>query len=59
MFEPFFTTKPTAEAAGTGLYLSREIILNHKGTISVKSEKDTYTEFIISIPVQQNDRNNE
>ncbi|MCD8193265.1 MAG: HAMP domain-containing histidine kinase [Tannerellaceae bacterium] len=59
IFEPFFTNKPTAEAAGTGLYLRREIILTHKGTISVKSEKDNYTEFIISIPVQQNDRNNE
>ena len=27
IFEPFFTTKPTAEAAGVGLYLCREVIL--------------------------------
>ena len=59
IFEPFFTTKPTAEAAGVGLYLCREVILNHQGSIIVKSEKDTYTEFIITIPIHQNNKNNE
>jgi len=54
IFEPFFTTKPTSEASGTGLYLSREIILNHKGTIAVKSEKNNFTEFIVTIPIHQN-----
>jgi signal transduction histidine kinase len=54
IFEPFFTTKPTAEAAGTGLYISREIILNHKGSITLKSEKDKFTEFKIVIPIHQN-----
>lgn len=50
IFEPFFTTKPTSEAAGTGLYLCREMILNHKGTISVESQQGEYTEFRITIP---------
>ena len=59
IFEPFFTTKPTAEAAGVGLYLCREVILNHQGSIIVKSEKDIYTEFIITIPIHQNSKNNE
>jgi signal transduction histidine kinase len=54
IFEPFFTTKPTAEAAGTGLYISREVILNHKGSLTVKSEKDQYSEFTITIPIHQN-----
>ena len=54
IFEPFFTTKPTAEAAGIGLYISREVILNHKGSLTVKSEKDQYSEFTISIPIHQN-----
>ena len=52
IFEPFFTTKPTSEAAGVGLYLCREMILNHQGSIIVKSEKDISTEFIITIPVK-------
>ena len=50
VFDPFFTTKPTGEASGVGLYLSREIIQNHGGDISVKSVKDEYSEFIITLP---------
>ena len=59
IFEPFFTTKPTAEAAGVGLYLCREVILNHQGSIIVKSEKDNFTEFMITIPIYQKSNNNE
>ena len=59
IFEPFFTTKPTAEAAGVGLYLCREVILNHQGSIIVKSEKDNFTEFMITIPIYQKSSNNE
>ena len=53
VFDPFFTTKTTAEAVGVGMYLSREIILNHGGNIAIKSVKDEYTEVVISIPLQQ------
>lgn len=53
IFEPFFTTKPTSEASGTGLYLSREVVLNHKGTITVSGEKNKYTEFTVSVPIHQ------
>jgi signal transduction histidine kinase len=47
VFDPFFTTKPTGEASGVGLYLSREIIQNHHGDISVKSKKDEFTELTV------------
>ena len=50
VFDPFFTTKPTGEASGVGLYLSREIIQNHGGDISVKSVKDEFSEFTITLP---------
>ena len=53
VFDPFFTTKTTDEAAGVGLYLSREIIQNHKGDISVASVKNDYTEFTIHLPILQ------
>lgn len=53
VFSPFFTTKPTGEAAGTGLYLSREIVLNHKGTIEIESEKGSYTEVVLALPIYQ------
>lgn len=58
IFDPFFTTKTTAEAVGVGLYISREVILNHGGNISVKSEKDKYTEFIVALPIKQASRAN-
>ena len=51
IFDPFFTTKTTGEASGVGLYLSREIIQNHGGDINVKTVKDEYSEFIITLPV--------
>ena len=51
IFDPFFTTKTTGEASGVGLYLSREIIQNYGGDINVKSVKDEYSDFIITLPV--------
>lgn len=50
IFDPFFTTKTTGEAAGVGLYISKEIVQNHGGDITVRSEKDQFTEFIITLP---------
>lgn len=52
VFDPFFTTKTTAEAAGVGLYLTREIVLDHGGTISVESEKGEYCQFNIVLPIK-------
>ncbi len=58
VFDPFFTTKTTNEAAGVGLYLSREIIQNHGGDISVSSVKGEYTEFTVHF-VQLNKKRTE
>ncbi|MFP3441557.1 ATP-binding protein, partial [Pantoea sp. SIMBA_133] len=35
IFKPFYTTKE--KGTGLGLFLSKQIIQNHKGTIKVKS----------------------
>jgi signal transduction histidine kinase/ligand-binding sensor domain-containing protein len=50
LFAPFFTTKPTAKGTGLGLYLSQEIVKEHKGEINVHIEEGLYTEFIVNIP---------
>ena len=45
IFIPFFTTKK--KGSGIGLSLSRQIMRQHKGSISVKSKVNEGTEFIL------------
>lgn len=54
IFDPFFTTKPTAKGSGVGLYLVREIIYLHRGTITVSSEVNKETVFTIVLPKAKN-----
>ncbi|MBK8884553.1 MAG: AAA family ATPase [Bacteroidales bacterium] len=53
IFDPFYTTKDVGKGTGLGLSISQRIIEQHKGTISVKSEPGTGSEFIIQLPVKQ------
>ena len=51
LFQPFFTTKPTGEGTGLGLSISYDIVTQqHGGTITVKSEPGSFTEFTIRLP---------
>jgi len=55
IFEPFFTTKPVGEGTGLGLSVSYFIITdNHNGEMSVESEPDVGTRFIIRLPLAWN-----
>jgi signal transduction histidine kinase len=47
LFEPYFTSKPKGN--GLGLTNTQNIILNHKGEISVQTTKEKGTSFIISL----------
>ncbi len=47
LFEPYFTSKPKGN--GLGLTNTQNIILNHKGDISVKSKKGEGTTFTITL----------
>jgi nitrogen fixation/metabolism regulation signal transduction histidine kinase len=49
VFVPFFSTKP--EGSGIGLSLSRQIIRNHGGQLSVTSEPGSGTCFRVALPV--------
>jgi signal transduction histidine kinase len=48
LFEPFFTTKPNG--TGLGLPITRRIILEHQGTITVESQLGRGTVFHILLP---------
>ena len=49
LFEPFFTTKPNG--TGLGLLITRRIIQEHRGAITVQSQPDKGTCFQITLPV--------
>ena len=53
IFDPFFRgdTSRNTEGAGLGLTLSKKIIENHKGIISIKSQINKGTNVIISLPI--------
>ncbi len=54
LFDPFFTTKSVGKGTGMGLSISYQIISQkHGGTLECVSSPGNGTEFIITIPLQQ------
>jgi two-component system, OmpR family, sensor histidine kinase CiaH len=53
IFDPFFRgdASRSTDGAGLGLTLSKKIIENHKGTISIKSQLNKGTSVMISLPL--------
>ncbi len=47
LFNPFFSTKPDGQ--GIGLTLTREILLNHGFSFSLKTNPDGWTEFVVNL----------
>ena len=51
IFEPFVTTRLAGQGSGLGLSISRNIILQHKGTMTVESSEGQGAAFRISLPL--------
>lgn len=54
IFNPFFTRKAIDVGSGLGLFIVKNIIENHDGTITVNSEVDKGTRFVMTIPKIEN-----
>jgi signal transduction histidine kinase len=51
IFDPFFTTKPPGKGTGLGLAVSYGIVKEHKGELSVISEKGKGSSFTLWFPL--------
>jgi len=49
-FEPFFTTKAVGKGTGLGLFLSRETVLAHGGSLVLESETGRGTTVTVTLP---------
>jgi signal transduction histidine kinase len=49
-FEPFFTTKAVGKGTGLGLFLSRETVLAHGGSLMLESETGQGTTVTVTLP---------
>jgi two-component system, NtrC family, sensor kinase len=49
-FEPFFTTKAVGDGTGLGLFLSREIVVSHGGSLTIDSVVGKGTMVVIALP---------
>ena len=52
VFERFYQAHPDRSGMGLGLYISRQIVERHGGTIYAESPPDGGTRFVISLPVE-------
>jgi signal transduction histidine kinase len=48
LFEPYFTTKP--DGTGLGLFVTRQLVTQHGGTIEFRCPAEGGTEFTVSFP---------
>ncbi len=50
IFDPFFTSKGREQGTGLGLSISHRIIEEHQGTISVESQPEKGSRFVVRLP---------
>jgi signal transduction histidine kinase len=51
IFERFFTTKPVGKGTGLGLWIAREIVTEHGGTVEAENRKEGGARFRLRFPI--------
>ncbi len=51
VFDPFFTTKDRTRHSGLGLWISRSIVQEHGGELSIESEAGLWTRVHVDLPI--------
>lgn len=59
IFNPFYTTKEYGRGTGLGLSVSKDIVESFKGTIKVKSSPGEGSSFIITLPAESRNSDND
>lgn len=54
IFQRFYQTDEHNSGAGIGLALVNELVNLHRGSIEVKSKKEDWTSFTVTLPIDQN-----
>ena len=57
VFEPYFTTKPSNQGTGLGLFITRKIVEEHGGAVSIESRPGEGTAVTVRMPRYEGDRN--
>ena len=56
IFDRFFTTKPAGKGTGLGLWIVRQVVEEHGGTVSAGNRAEGGARFMIRIPFEQQTR---
>lgn len=59
IFDPFYTTKDVGEGTGLGLSIAYQTVLKHQGEIIINSTPNEGAEFIVRLPIKQNNMTDE